>query len=169
MITRKITVVRPNSPTQQAMRLDVIWFEVSDLDTMHSGFPAEWYATLKESIVLMHSIIRPPLCLTCGRDMVFDSFDLHHGIVSKQDIRGWRFKNARMLIDTELNLIPLHIECHRGYAAPTREEVWEYQSAFYGQSLLIEWYKGLPWKTPRPPRLFRGVEYTKEAIYDESI
>ena len=163
MITRKINVVRPNSPTKQAMRLDVVWFEVSDLDTMHSGFPAEWYRTLKESIALMHSIIRPPICFACGRDLVFDSFELHHGIVSQQDIRGWRFKHARMLIDTELNLVPLHPQCNQG-KPPTREEVWEYQASFYGLQLLIDWYKELPWKTPKPPRLFRGIRYMKEGM-----
>ena len=163
MITRKINVVRPNSPTKQAMRLDVVWFEVSDLDTMHSGFPAEWYRTLKESIVLMHSIIRPSICLACGHDLLFDSFELHHGIVSRQDIRGWTFKHARMLIDTELNLVPLHPQCNQG-KPPTREEVWEYQASFYGLQLLIDWYKELPWKTPKPPRLFRGIRYTKEGM-----
>jgi len=156
MITRKITVIPFRSQTGQGMRLDVIWFEVTDLDTMHAGFPGEWYTTIKESIALMGTMIRPPICLACGRDLMFDSFELHHGIVSRQDIRGWRFKNARMLIDTELNLVPLHPQCNQG-RPPTREEVWEYQSAFYGQQLLIDWYSALPWTTPRPPRLFKGV------------
>lgn len=156
MITRKITVALPNSTTGQTMNLDIVWFEVADLSSMTALFCAEWAGSLKESIALMGTMARPPICLVCGRNLTFDSFDLHHGIVTRQDIRGWRYPNACMLINTELNLVPLHPSCHLS-RPPSREEVWEYQANFYGQLLLVEWYRDLPWKTQRPPRLFRGM------------
>jgi len=162
MITRQIMKVQPHNPVGGPAQMDISWIEESDLSSLTAKFVQEWYRNLKEVIQLMHLFYRHPLCLACGHDLDLSAFELHHGIVSQQDIRGWTHPHARALIDTELNLVPLHPHCNSNNP-PSREDVWEYQQAFYGLPLLVEWYSGLPWKTERPPRLFRGVEWTKES------
>ena len=79
-------------------------------------------------------------------------FDLHEGIVSRQDARGWRPVQKRLIM-TELNCIPLHHKCNLDNP-PSREAVWEYQEAWYGRAALMDWYTSLPWKSGKPPRNF---------------
>lgn len=105
---------------------------------------------LKHRLDEIFSGERPRLCLACGKP--FAAFDMHEGIVTRRDAQGWK-PTQRQMIMTELNCIPLHHGCHLDNP-PSRDLVWEYQKGYYGTSILLEWYEGLPWKSGKPPRNF---------------
>jgi len=125
--------------------ISVCWLEL--FDTVNAS---AWKRDLKEWVDQLYGNLRERTCMVCSKP--FAMFDLHHGIVSKQDVRGWPRKR-RLLIDTGLNVVPLHHTCHMD-RPPTREAVWAVQVGFYGKDIVGAWYDALPWKTLRPPRIF---------------
>ena len=129
--------------------LEAEWLELSDVYGMRTGFPEHWKFTIRDKIDWLFTEVRPRACLVCGRN--FGTFHLHHGLVSRRDSQGWK-PPLRLLLDTEINLIPLHESCHLS-SPPSRGMCWEYQCDFYGQEILELWYNSLPWKVG-PPRLF---------------
>ncbi len=139
--------------------LDVSWLTLEEIPALTSDFRKNHYNDMKGWLNLIFGDIRPRVCLSCGEH--FGMFDMHHALVSRQDVRGWRHKAkgipaAKMrllLITNEINCVPLHNSCHLANP-PTREQAWEFQKAFYGKEVMLEWHHGLPWKTSRPPRLF---------------
>jgi len=128
--------------------IEAEWLELHELETLDDNFIRYWRGSIREKLHWLYGEVRPRICLVCGD--TFGGFDLHHAIVTRGDVQGW-FKLRRLLIDTELNLIPLHPECHRLYP-PTREEAWAYQVAFYTEWVMKRWYTALPWKGK--PRIF---------------
>jgi len=131
------------------MRLQAEWLELSDIYGMPGGFAEHWRFTVRDKINWLFTEVRPRMCLVCSEP--FTTFHLHHALVSRQDVRGWK-PNLRLLIDTELNLVPLHEDCHLS-SPPSREDCWDYQCSFYGQEIMKKWYYDLPWKTEPPRRL----------------
>ena len=125
--------------------MTAVWFEESDLPGITGYYQSRWKKELRERLDYMYEYIRPRLCLVC--DEPFSTFHLHHAVVSKQDVRGWKRKK-RFLIEVEMNLVPLHGKCHLD-TPPSRECCWEYQCDFYGEELMREWYNSLPWKVPQ--------------------
>jgi hypothetical protein len=101
-----------------------------------------WWSNLREKLNWVYGTIRPRICLVCNKEMQY--YDLHHCICSKQNVRGWDVDH-KILIDTELNLIPLHNWCHIA-TPPTKDKCWEYQCEFYGENIMSEWYYSLPFK-----------------------
>lgn len=123
----------------------IVWFEKEDLPSVTGYYISRWKEELRERINWLHGCIRPRVCLVCNRP--FSIFQLHHAVVSKQDVRGWKPKK-RLLIEVEMNLIPLHSKCHLDNP-PTRERCWEHQCDFYGEELMQDWYNSLSWKVPQ--------------------
>lgn len=126
------------------------WLQVDDLDELASSYLQSWRRELKEKLDWVHGAIRPRLCMVCLRP--FGSWDMHEGIVTRNDVRGWK-KPVRLLIMSEINCIPLHHECHMD-RPPTREDVWAHQMQFYGEELMRAWYTRLPWKAGVPRRFW---------------
>ena len=85
-------------------------------------------------------------CVACDRR--FDrKMQLHHGIVEKNEIRGVRWES---LIHHLYNLFPVHDEaCH--IALPDRETLFDIAAQKYGRDDVTAWYRGLPWKSGKPP------------------
>lgn len=130
---------------------NVEWLELDDLELMTGDALKVWRPNLKEKLDWVFGNLRPRTCLVCGKP--FDVFDMHEGIISRNDVRGWK-GNKKLLIMSELNCTPLHHQCHMD-RPPIRETAWKYQLEFYGRELLRQWYFDLPFKVG-PPRLFQG-------------
>lgn len=145
MIQTTIPVLYKDEPYDY----NIEWLELGDIKLMTGNALRIWRPDLKEKLDWVFGNLRPRVCLICGKP--FGTFDLHEGILSRGDVRGWK-GTKKLLIFSELNCIPLHHACHL-YAPPSRGTVWEYQMNFYGRELLNTWYTGLPWKVG-PPRLF---------------
>ena len=128
---------------------NVEWLVLEDVYLMHGKALGQWRPNLKEKLDWVFGNLRPRTCLICGKP--FAVFDMHEGILSRNDVRGWKGPK-KLLIMSEFNCIPLHHVCHMDHS-PSREAVWEYQVEFYGRKLLKRWYFGLPFKAG-PPRLF---------------
>ena len=128
---------------------NVEWLEEEDLGLMTGDDLTRWRPDLKQKLNWVFGNLRPRTCLACGKP--FGVWDMHEGILSRQDVRGWK-KTKKLLIMSELNCIPLHHVCHMDHP-PSREDVWHYQTQFYGWEALNYWYFGLPFKDG-PPRLF---------------
>lgn len=129
---------------------NVEWLEYEDLELMTAGALKIWRPNLKEKLDWVFGNLRPRICLVCGEP--FGVWDMHEGILSRNDIRGWRGAK-KLLIMSELNCTPLHHKCHMD-RPPSREDTWKYQEEFYGRDLLENWYFSLPWKLGKPPRFF---------------
>ena len=144
-----IQVIIPVKSKGELYDYEVEWLVPKDLETMTGEALKIWRPNLKEKLDWVFGNLRPRICLTCGEP--FGVWDMHEGILSRNDVRGWKGPK-KLLIMSELNCIPLHHACHL-YAPPSRGTVWEYQVEFYGRELLERWYFGLPFKAG-PPRLF---------------
>lgn len=132
---------------------DVTWLEMCDLESGNHDDKIQetlqfWYSDIKEKLSeWTYNVFRSRTCMICGKNMT--TFDAHHAIVQKND---WTRKK-RLLIDCELNLVPLHNQCHLE-SPPSRQECWDYNVEFYGEDLMRDWYEQLPWKQGHPPRRF---------------
>lgn len=104
-------------------------------------------ADLKRKLDDIFSGARPRICLACGKP--FGVFDMHEGIVTREDVRGWKGKKKNLIM-VEQNCIPLHHDCNVNHP-PSRQAVWDYQVEYYGGAVRA-WYYGLPWKVV--PRRF---------------
>jgi len=133
----------------EAYKYNVEWLEFEDLHIINGAALTEWRPNLKQKLNWVFGELRPRTCLVCGEP--FGIFDMHEGILSRNDVRGWK-GTKKLLIMSELNCLPLHHVCHMD-RPPSREAAWEYQLGFYGRDLLEQWYYSLPWKIG-PPRLF---------------
>ena len=138
----------------------VEYFTLEEIGNLDPEFVSNWYNTVKQKMDVFYGMTFPRLCLVCG-DVIEGAWDAHHGIVSRNDVRGFRHTVGnypyqvvrRMLIDTELNLLPLHHECHL-HKPPTREEAWNCLTNIFTEEAVKEWYYSLPWKLGKPPRTF---------------
>ena len=130
-------------------KYNVEWLEFDDLDLMTTDALKVWRPNLKEKLDWVFGNLRPRVCLACGEP--FDVWDMHESILSRNDVRGWKWPK-KLLIMSELNCIPLHHTCNIDHP-PSREAAWEYQKEFYGRDLLERWYYRLPFKVG-PPRFF---------------
>jgi len=140
----------------------VAWWTLDGLAEMGTSWPeyvVQWNQfRLRDFINHLHGNIWPRVCMVCGRR--FSAFQLHHGIVTRRDVQGWKLcipgvspHNARLaLITNVINCIPLHPTCHQN--PPTRQEVWDYAVSKWGQEIVSDWYNSLPWKIRTPPRYF---------------
>lgn len=128
---------------------NIEWLEFDDLEIMTGDALKMWRPNLKERLDWIFGNLRPRTCLVCGKS--FGTFDMHEGILSRQDVRGWK-GSKKMLIMSEINCVPLHHKCHMD-RPPSREDAWHYQVGFYGWEVLNRWYFGLPFKIG-PPRFF---------------
>ena len=128
---------------------EIDWLEATDIGELAASFLRDWRRELKEKLDWVFGAIRPRICMVCHQP--FGAWDMHEGVVSRNDVRGWK-KPLRLLIMSEVNCIPLHHACHMD-RPPTREDVWAYQMCFYGEQVLYGWYTRLPWKAD-PPRRF---------------
>ena len=126
--------------------LTVQWLEETDLPVAIGTHRRD----LKEHLHLTYGLVRPRICLACEKP--FMAFDMHEGIVSRNDVRGWP-QRSRVLIFTEVNCIPLHHACNID-SPPRRELAWQMQADFYGGEILRAWYEGLPWKAGVPRRFW---------------
>lgn len=143
----------PGAVPGRMNELEVEWLDPYDVegeDALDPMFLQTWRPNLKEKIDWIYGHHRPRVCLACGKP--FTTFDLHEGIVSRQDIRGWT-KERTLLIMNELNCIPLHHVCNTDNP-PKREDVWESQKLFYPKAALYGWYTRLPWKAGVPRRFW---------------
>lgn len=141
-------------------KYDIVYITLEDIPDMDPHYWGEWYDEVKRVVATLYweKFVNPPICMSCGQTVT--RFDLHHGIVTRQDVRGWRVRtrgaNHRetrlILITNPLNCIPLHHKCHM-ISPPTREEVWRRQCGIFGKDHLLDWYNKLPWKYG-PPRRF---------------
>ena len=129
---------------------EVSWFDVDDIPLDPDYMEYHW-TSIRERMDFLYGTFRPRICLVCGKPFGND-VHLHHCIVTRGDIRGWK-RERRILIDTEINLIPLHPTCHLN-SPPTREDAWEYQCAFYGGNIVNLWYNGLEWKGGKPRKFW---------------
>ena len=127
---------------------NVEWLQLEDLGIINGEALTAWRPNLKQKLNWVFGNRRPRTCLVCGEP--FGIFDMHEGILSRNDVRGWK-GTKKLLIMSELNCIPLHHKCHMD-RPPSREAAWEYQMEFYGRDLLERWYFGLPFKIG-PPRV----------------
>ena len=80
-------------------------------------------------------------------------FDVHEGIVSRQDVRGWSLPKSAWIF-CEYNCVMLCPDCNRNGPQPSRQFVWDLQCARYGEAAVRSWYEALPFRTGKPPRLF---------------
>lgn len=76
--------------------------------------------------------------------------DLHEGIVSREDVRGWK-REDRLLIHCAINCFIVCRYCHREHRL-SREDAWRLACERYGDEAVREWYEGLPWKAGTPRR-----------------
>lgn len=96
-------------------------------------------------------VTRPRICEGCQRKLIRE-FDVHEGIVTRGDVRGWSFED-RGLIFSEYNTTLLHHLCHL-MNPPTRQYVWDIQVARYGEEKMRGWYEGLPFKIGAPQKFW---------------
>jgi hypothetical protein len=68
---------------------------------------------------------------------------VHEGVISRQDVRGWKAKN-KVLIHSPYNCIAV-CRAHN-VNPPDRYVVLEWMFEQYGQDDVLEWYLGLPFK-----------------------
>ena len=128
---------------------NVEWLELEDLDLMTVDALKVWRPNLKEKLDWVFGNLRARVCIACGNPFIY--WDMHEGILSRNDVRGWKGPK-KLLIMSEINCVPLHHTCNTD-RPPSREDVWQYQQEFYGRELLLLWYYSLPFKVG-PPRLF---------------
>lgn len=100
-----------------------------------------WRTEQKEYLDdLIYGVFRSLICLGCNLPIT-GPWDMHEGILSRQDYRGKRRKYHNLIYCLP-NLIPLCPSCNRsdGGIPPKRELVWEYQKEFYGPDIMNTWY-----------------------------
>jgi hypothetical protein len=101
------------------------------------GAVREWRARLGAHLLRT----RPWRCDCCG-EVFFNRVDVHEGIVTKGDVRGWRLPQ-RAWIFSEYNCILLLRAHHHPLK---RQFVWDLQCKRYGEAAMREWYESLPFK-----------------------
>ena len=80
----------------------------------------------------------------CGEFIEGDDFQLHHALVSKNDVKGFKDKNRRhAYIQNTFNVIALHPACHEGFS---REMAAIFLCDTYGEKRVKRWYYALKWK-----------------------
>ena len=101
---------------------------------------------LKQDLV----IERGSKCECCGENAILD---LHEGIVTRADAgRDWKD-----LIFCSINCFLLCRDCHTNWGKMfPREKAWEVSCERYGEEVVKEWYKTLPWKIGVPRRFWDG-------------
>lgn len=138
--------------------IDIHWLTIDDIAWSEDAYLNTWYNDVKMSMAYLYMDHRDTKCFVCGN--YYRDFDVHHAIITRQNIRGLKVqiagidhKKTRLLLITNvLNCIPLHNKCHLE-GPPKRENVWEYQVSFFGEDLMRRWYDSIPWKVG-PPRRF---------------
>lgn len=121
--------------------------------------PVAWCVELRECLIRTRT---PFVCDCCGTpflDLIRDKFrwtrvDVHEGIVTKGDIRGWKLAQ-RTLIFTEYNCVLLDHQHHLSHP-PSRQAMWDLQVSRYGEEVMKEWYFGLPFRNGVPRRFWDG-------------
>jgi len=159
-VTKRLYTYQTNYTGNHRILHDINWLTLDEIELLDKRYAETWYTDVKTSVATMHTLFRPNVCLVCAQ-YLGKPFDLHHAIVTRQDVRGWKYvagpydaKITRLLLITnELNCIPLHHQCHLDNP-PTRESAWEYQANFYGEELMRSWYESLPWKSGVPRKLW---------------
>ncbi len=143
-------------------RIYVSWLTLEELETYDDSL-STWYNRVKDGLDFLFSIYRPRNCFGCGNPV--GVFDMHHGIVLRQDVRGWKYEVGEydykavrlMLITNVLNCVPMCQRCHAShFNIPSRGEVLLRQAQFFGKDVLLEWLESLPWKWGTPQR-FRNL------------
>jgi len=101
---------------------------------------------------------RDGFCLGCGTDEI-DRPEMHEGIVSRNDVRGWKAAN-KILIHSPYNCLILCSDCNQGLSGktpPSRREVVLYMCLHYGYDV-IRWLEYLPFKAHPMRGLLEMVE-----------
>jgi len=105
---------------------------------------------------LIYAVFRPLICLGCDQP-IRSAWDMHEGILSRQDFRGKRRKYFDLIYCLP-NLIPLCPSCNRsdGGVPPSRDAAWEHQKEFYGREIMRTWYYDIACSVLKlgPPRYF---------------
>ena len=139
--------------------LQAEYITLDEIESLHERFVNSRYQNIKAGMNLFYVFYVPRTGLVCGE--YFDYFDAHHAICTKNDAAGWKYTCGvydakavrRLLIDTELNLTPLHHKCHMDNP-PTKQKAWEQQCNIYGEKIMNKWFESLPWKLGKPPEIF---------------
>ena len=97
-----------------------------------------------------HLLMDRPYCDGCGKLLI--AAEVHEGIVTRQDVRGWKYPDKGRIF-SEYNSLLLCPECHRP-SPPSRQECWTKLCRRFGEELITNWYFGLPWRSG-PPRYFQ--------------
>ncbi len=80
----------------------------------------------------------------CGRELEGEDYQLHHALVSKNDVKGFKDKGRRhAYIQNAFNVIALHPECHDGFS---RELAAIFLCETFGEHAVKTWYYSLKWK-----------------------
>lgn len=95
---------------------------------------------------------RSEKCDKCRAELRKTGFDVHEGVVSRQDVRGWKYP-MKAYIFSEYNCVLLCPDCNRNNP-PSRQVMWDLQCGRYGEGAMREWYEALPWRTGVPRRFW---------------
>lgn len=78
---------------------------------------------------------------SCGKKVSLKNGQLHHALLSRQDVVGHPEKDR---IHHPYNVLMLHDQCHEGI---TRRQCCELLSRIYGQEVILEWYNSFTFKS----------------------
>jgi hypothetical protein len=122
---------------------------IMDVDCGDEEKTLLWHSKMRQAVYVK----RPRRCDGCGKRLKY-GFDLHEGVVSRQDVRGWKYP-MKAQIFTEYNCVLLCPDCNRNNP-PSRQAMWDLQCQRYGEVAMREWYEGLPWRAGVPRRFWNG-------------
>lgn len=143
----------------QIQNLQAEYITLDEIEYLDERYVKTRYQNIKVMLNSFYGSVIPRRCCVCQKP--FGSFDLHHCLVDKNLAAGWSFERGvfdkrtvrRLLIDTELNLSPIHhTPCHMDNP-PTKQSAWTRQCEIYGEKLVMAWYESLPFKNG-PPQYF---------------
>ena len=109
------------------------------------GMDRETFWTLWQQDLRTLSIWNQGETCSCGTPLRHS--DLHHAIVSKQDVRGIKdpLKKGQILHHS-FNVV---LVCKDHHEQETRQRNWDYLCGIYGKDEMIDWYYNLPLKALR--------------------
>lgn len=114
------------------------------LDSSNLSLDTDW-VTWQKVLKLAAQFNQKGMCI-CG-EILGDSAELHHALITKQDARGSREKER--ILHHSYNIILAHPECH---AKLQRKDSLQYLSILYGDVEVHTWYNELPFRA-MPRRL----------------
>ena len=99
------------------------------------------YETYEQSELRWIAILAQKGLCTCRERVTLRNGQLHHALLSRQDVVAHPEKDR---IHHPYNVLMLHDQCHEKI---TRRQSCELLSRIYGQSVILEWYNSFVFKS----------------------